>query len=415
MDVEVVGSTYEERGRRTIQLNIRDATERKRFERQLQHTQKLESLGLLAGGIAHDFNNLLTGILGNASLGLTDLPAYAPGRKYFREIVAAAQRAADLTRQMLAYSGKGTFVVEQIDLSQLVREIGPLIHTSIPRMVQIALDLAPDLPPVEADQGQIQQLVMNLIINGAEAVGEGAAGTVLVRTESRNLDAEDIRRSFSDSELTPGTYVMLEVRDTGCGMDEMTKGRIFDPFFTTKFTGRGLGLAAAAGIVRSRKGVISVYSTPGRGSSFQVLFPAARVKPVARIPHISSAPVHAGGGAILFIDDEETVRLLAKDALERIGYRVLLAQNGAEGVRVFEEQHQSLAAVVLDMTMPVMGGEAALDRMKTIHRDTPVILSTGYGESEAAQRFAGKDVAGFLQKPYMADQLIEALATVLGP
>jgi signal transduction histidine kinase len=276
---------------------MRDITDRRRFERHLQHTQKLESLGLLAGGIAHDFNNLLTGIMGNASLGLTELPDSAPIRRNLREIVSASERAADLTRQLLAYAGKGRFVLERIDLSQLVREIEPLIRTSIPKMVDIQLDLGAGLPSVEADPGQIQQLVMNLIINGAEAIGEANPGAVVIRTETRDLDAEEIRREFPNDPLSPGSYVGLEVRDTGSGMDEATRNKIFDPFFTTKFQGRGLGLAAVSGIVRAQKGAIRVYSSPGRGSSFQVLFPAVAAKPAKRGPRKPAAPGPIGARA----------------------------------------------------------------------------------------------------------------------
>ncbi len=412
--VEVVANEYAEGERRVVQFNIRDITERKRFERQLQHTQKLESLGLLAGGIAHDFNNLLAGIMGNASLGLAELTEPAPVRRYLREIVSASQRAADLTRQMLAYAGKGRFVVERIDLSQMVREIEPLVRTSIPKMVAIQLDLASDLPAVEADPSQIQQLIMNLIINGAEAIGEANAGTVVVKVETRKLNAEDIRREFPNEPLKPGVYVNLEVRDTGSGMDEATKNRIFDPFFTTKLQGRGLGLAAVSGIVRAQKGVMRVYSSPGRGSSFQVLLPgvAAKAAP-ARTPAMLSTET-PGDGAILFVDDDETMRRLAKSALERSGWRVLLAENGAAGVQVFQEHRDNISVVILDMAMPVMGGEEALDAIKKIGPSVPVIISTGYGETEATRHFAGKNTAGFLEKPYTVSQLMESIAMVLG-
>jgi PAS domain S-box-containing protein len=411
--VELVANEYAEGERSVIQFNIRDITDRKRFERHLQHTQKLESLGLLAGGIAHDFNNLLTGIMGNASLGLTELPDSAPIRRYFREIVSASERAAYLTRQLLAYAGKGRFILERIDLSQLVREIEPLIHSSIPKMVDIQLDLAADLPSVEADPGQIQQLVMNLIINGAEAIGEGNPGAVVIRTETRDLDAEEIRREFPNDQLSPGAYVGIEVRDTGSGMDEATRNKIFDPFFTTKFQGRGLGLAAVSGIVRAQKGAIRVYSSPGQGSSFQVLFPAVAAQAADHGPRTAPAETPAGG-TILFIDDEEALRRLAQSALERTGWRVLLAENGAEGVRLFQENRDHITVVILDMTMAVMGGEAALDRMKTIRSGVPVIISTGYGELEAARHFAGKDLAGLLEKPYTVNQLMESIAVVLG-
>jgi CheY-like chemotaxis protein len=254
---------------------------------------------------------------------------------------------------------------------------------------------------------------MNLILNGAEAIGEGNPGAVVIRTETRHLDAEEIRREFPNDQLTPGSYAGIEVRDTGSGMDEATKNKIFDPFFTTKFQGRGLGLAAVSGIVRTQKGAIRVYSSPGRGSSFQVLFPAVAAKAADHGPRIASTEAPAGG-TILFIDDEEALRRLAQSALERDGWVVLLAENGAEGVRLFEENQDHITAVILDMTMAVMGGEEALDRMKAIRPGVPVIISTGYGELEAARHFAGKDLAGLLEKPYSVSQLMETLAVVLG-
>ena len=411
--VEVVANEYAEGSRKVVQFNIRDITERKRFDRKLQHTQKLESLGLLAGGIAHDFNNLLTGIMGNASLGLTELGDSAQSRQYFREILNASQRAADLTRQMLAYAGKGRFVFDRIDLSQMVREIEPLIRTSIPKMVAVQLDLEPGIPAIEGDPGQIQQLVMNLIINGAEAIGEGKPGTVIVRTDKRELNAEEIQREFPTDHMASGTYVAIEVRDTGAGMDEATRARIFDPFFTTKFRGRGLGLAAVSGIVRSHKGGIRVYSRPGRGSSFLVLLPAITARPaVPATPGVANTA--RTGGTVLFVDDEEIVRRLAKAALENGGWRVILAGNGAEGVELFERHREKIDLVILDLAMPVMGGEEALERIKAIRASVPVMVSSGYGDTEAARRFSGQDMAGFLQKPYTASQLMEAIAVVTG-
>ena len=395
-----------------LSLLFNDTTEHRHAEERLRQTQKLESIGLLAGGIAHDFNNLLAVIMGNAGLALMELPDSAPSASYLTEIVTASERAAHLTRQMLAYAGKGGFVVEPIDLSQLVEEMEPLIHASIPKMVDIHLDLAPDLPPVEADPGQIRQLVVNLVVNGAEAIREGKPGTVLIRTELRELDAEQIDREFPGDPLSPGAYVGIDVRDTGMGMDEATKSKIFDPFFTTKTLGRGLGLAAVSGIVRAQKGAIQVYSSPGCGTSFQVLFPALAGHVAHQVPEASPMETPAAG-MVVFVDDEAAMRSFARSGLEHHGWRVLLAENGAEGVRVFEEHQHDVTLVILDMTMPVMGGEEALDRMKAIRPDVPVIISTGYGESEAAQRFAGKDTAGLLQKPYTVNELMEKIAAVL--
>lgn len=252
-----------------------DITERKQLEEKLRETQKLESLGVLAGGIAHDFNNLLTGILGNASMALEELPGEHPVRFNLTNVIRAAEKAADLTRQMLAYSGKGRFIIRRIDISSLVHDTIDLIRSSIPKTVELQLNLREDLPLVEGDPTQIQQLVMNLVINGGEAIGE-RPGTVSIETGVHLVDEEEVAAYHAGERVRPGSYVCVEVRDTGSGMDEETKTRIFDPFFSTKFTGRGLGLAAASGIIRGHNGAIKVTSAPGKGSTFRVLLPAAQ-------------------------------------------------------------------------------------------------------------------------------------------
>ncbi len=387
-----------------------DITERKKIEAQLLRTQKLESLGVLAGGVAHDFNNLLVGILGNTSLALDSTPASSPTRSLLIDASNAAHRAADLTRQLLAYAGKGRFIVDWIDVSALIREITTLVQSSIPRNVQLRLDLEDGLPSVEADVTQIQQLLMNLIINGGEAIGE-RNGTVTVSTGVQHIDEHYLRSVQADDELAEGEYVVIEVQDSGSGMDQETLDRIFDPFFTTKFMGRGLGLAAALGIIRSHHGAIKVYSQPGKGSTFKVLLPGRRRGNVTAAP--SSAGINLiGQGTVLMVDDEEIVRRTGKTALEAYGYSVLLAENGQRGVDLFRESHSRIFAVVLDMTMPVMGGEEALRRMREIDSSVPVILSSGFNEVEAVRRFTGKGLAGFIQKPYTARTLAEKLAEV---
>ncbi len=382
---------------------VTDITEKRRIEEQLRHTQKLESLGVLAGGVAHDFNNLLTGMLGNASLALDTLPENHPNRILLEEVTRAAERAADLTRQLLAYAGKGRFVLRVLDLSELVREIGGLVQASIPKQVQLRLQLADDLPGIEADPGQIQQIVMNLVINGAEAIGE-EGGMVLVRTGVQQVDEQYIDTVAPSGEtLKPGEYVSLEVHDTGCGMSEETLGKIFDPFFTTKFAGRGLGLSAVQGIVRAHQGALKVYSKPGSGTTFKVLFRSAGA-PVAPQP----APEHAdlrGSGAVLVVDDESIVRETVRHTLERYGYDVLVAKEGAEAIEIFRQRRDTIRVVLLDLTMPGMSGEQTLRELQRLQPGVKVLLSSGYNEVEALHRFAGKGLAGFIQKPYTAAAL----------
>jgi two-component system, cell cycle sensor histidine kinase and response regulator CckA len=392
---------------------INDITERKAADRQLRHTQKLESLGVLAGGVAHDFNNLLTGILGNTSLAMEALPKGHPVREMLQNSLTASERAADLTRQLLAYAGKGRFITELIDLSHLVREISQLIQASIPRTVQLRLDLAASLPNIEADPSQIQQLIMNLVINGAEAIGDTENGTVSVTTGIQEVDQAYIRTTLGPKdEVVPGTYITLEVHDTGCGMDEGTVSRIFDPFFSTKFLGRGLGLAAAQGIVRGHKGSMKVYSEPGKGSTFKVIFPATEKQPAATASRPAEEAL-TGNATILVIDDEQVVRQTAKSMLERYGYTVLVAENGKEGVDLFRIAGDKVALVILDMSMPVMSGEETLRNLKLIHPHVPVLLSSGFNEVEAIRRFTGKGLAGFIQKPYSAAELAKRVKLAL--
>jgi two-component system cell cycle sensor histidine kinase/response regulator CckA len=389
---------------------VLDLTERKHLEQRLKESQKLESIGLLAGGIAHDFNNLLTGIMGNASLALEGVPPEDGRRMLIENVVKASEKAAHLTRQLLAYSGKGRFVIQAINLSELVSEISALLRTSIPKKVELRLDIREDLPPIEGDSSQIQQLIMNMVLNGAEAIGD-SIGTVLVTTGVEDVDEEYIRTAGLREGIKPGRYVCLEVHDTGCGMDERTRARIFDPFFTTKFTGRGLGLAAALGIVRGHNGDIKVYSAPGKGSTFKVLLPQAGVayeKPPA--PEVREL---RGSGIILVVDDEEIVREAARTALERYGYKVLAAENGREAIEIFRPRAGEISAVLLDMTMPVMSGEETFEKLTAIRPGVRVIVSSGYNEMEALRRFSGTGISAFIQKPYTAAQLAGRLKAVL--
>ena len=387
-----------------------DLSDRKRIESQLLQMQKLESLGILAGGVAHDFNNLLVGILGNTSLVLDLTPKSDPNRSMLEDAVQASERAADLTQQLLAYAGKGKFLIQPIALSDLIRETSVLIHATVPKHVRLRLEVQPDLPLIEADRVQMQQLIMNLIINGAEAVGDGM-GSVIVSTGVQAVDEEFLKTVRAGHDVTPGDYVYLEVSDTGCGMDESTLNRIFDPFFTTKFMGRGLGLAAGLGIVNGHHGAIRITSEPGKGTTFRVLFPVLESGHNPVSPLVPNYELE-GAGLVLVIDDEETVRRAARSALQRYGYTVLLAEDGQEGLHLFGEVHQRVLAVILDMTMPVMDGRETLRRLQSVDPDVPVVLSSGFSQVEAASRFAGLGITDFLQKPYTARGLAQRLKEI---
>ncbi len=396
-----------------IQLDI---TDRKRAEEELRvregllrQAQKMESIGVLAGGIAHDFNNLLTGVIGNASLALDSMTARDRNRPAIEALMDSANRAADLTRQLLAYAGKGRFVIRPVNVSDTVREMAVLLRGSVPASISIDLDLDAEIPAVEADEGQIQQIIMNLVLNASEAIGE-RSGRIAIQTQTRRVDAAAIEHSQLD--MKAGPYVCLEVRDTGSGMDQETLSKIFEPFFTTKFTGRGLGLAAVHGIVRAHKGAVLADSQPGKGARFTVLLPAARIAAVRRKAPAAAEPNLHGRGTILVVDDEETVRSLAKATLERFGYGVLLATNGIEAVEIFEAAADQIAVVLLDLTMPLMGGEETFHRLRAIRPGVRVLLSSGYNELEVVKRFTGQGLTGFVGKPYSAAALVAKIKSV---
>jgi PAS domain S-box-containing protein len=387
-----------------------DVHDQREAEAKLRETQKLESLGVLAGGIAHDFNNLLTGMLGNASL-LSETLAGSREAETAEALVEASERMARLTQQMLAYSGKGRLVVTSLDLSHEVTRIATLIHASIPKHVELHLTLAKDIPFVEADASQIQQVVMNLVINAAESIGpEG--GTVELTTASRQLTDRPIDGNLFPRNLRAGPYVCVTVTDTGCGMDEQTKSRIFDPFFTTKFTGRGLGLSAVLGAVRGHKGLLTVKSSPGSGTTFEIYLPASD-EPLVRpgAPSTTAIPAQ-GSGTILVVDDEDVVQRIARTALERAGYRVLTAWNGQEGLDLYAAHRSEIVAVLLDLTMPKMDGAETLRRLRELDESLAVIASSGYDETNASKHFGG-GITAFLQKPYKASALAYKISSVL--
>jgi PAS domain S-box-containing protein len=386
-----------------------DVQDQKQTEEIIRQKQRLESTGLLAGGIAHDFNNLLTGVLGNATLLLEEEYFAKSARAMLQDIVSSAERAAHLTRQMLAYAGKGSFLFEHLDLSEEIRRTERLLRAAVPKKVQLRLALADDLPLVEADVAQVDQVVMNLVINAAEAIGAERPGWVTVTTRAETVDST-ISGSFLPEPPPPGPYAVLEVHDDGSGMTPDVAAKIFDPFFTTKFTGRGLGLSAVLGIVKSHRGAMLFESSAGKGSTFRVFFPAvAGQRAVAG----RAGPARAVCPTILVIDDEEVVRRTVRHAFESHGYSVVEASNGEEGLKFFQANSAKYQLILLDLTMPVMGGEEALRYIRAIRPDVPIILSSGYDERVATSRFSGLRLSGFIQKPYTTSALISLAVQVL--
>jgi PAS domain S-box-containing protein len=407
---------------------IADITARKQgeearleLERRLLHAQKLESLGVLAGGIAHDFNNLLMAILGNLDLARLVLSPVSAARLSVEEAVHAAQRAAELTRQMLAYAGKGRFIVTDLDLSALVAENAHAFRAALPKTVTLHLQLGQGLPPIHADAGQLQQVITNLFTNAAEALGD-QAGVVALATGVQDCDAAALAGGRVATLPAPGRFVWLAVTDTGCGMDAATQQRLFEPFFTTKFTGRGLGLSAVLGIVQGHHGTLFVESEPGRGTTLRVLFPVSDAPPAPPAEGAAAAASQAlapegqppsSSGTILVVDDEPMVRTTLQAMVEHCGFRVLLAADGEEAVAIFRAHAAEIVGVLLDLSMPRMDGAATLAALRQIQPEVKVILCSGYDESEATQRFTGQGLAGFLQKPYTLGKLKALLAGLM--
>lgn len=396
----------------------RDLTERKLAERRrreidarIQEAQKLESLGTLAGGVAHDFSNLLVGVLGNASLAMDTLPPDSSAWKLLERIERAARDAADLTKQLLAYSGRGSFVVAPIDLSSVVRDMTHLLRSSVSRKATLRFDLAADGVLTTADAPQMRQIVVNLVTNASEALDE-ASGTISISTGTADVDSDRLNAALLGDGPTPGEYAFLTVADTGHGMDDDTKARVFEPFFTTKFTGRGLGLAAVMGITRSHGGAIEVESEIGKGTTVTVLFP--RCEAIVVSPEVAAPTKQpAIRGRILVIDDEETVRVVAEETLLREGYAVCCASDGREGLERFQEDSNGFDAVILDVTMPELDGVEALREIRRCRADIPVILSSGYDPSGIEDRLGAAKPSAFIQKPYMPAALLEQLRAVL--
>ena len=388
----------------------RDEKERQNLEKQLLHAQKLESLGVLAGGIAHDFNNILMAIIGNADLALMRISKESPGVENLHKIEQAAARAADLAKQMLAYSGKGKFIVEQLDLNRLLEEMLHLLEVSISKKATLRLNLHQHLPSVEGDATQLRQIIMNLAINASEAIDD-ANGNITVTTGSMDCDSKYLKDAWLNENLNPGHYVYLEIADTGCGMSKETLAKIFDPFFTTKFTGRGLGMAAVLGIVRGHKGAIKVYSEVDKGTSFKILLPASGKSADLPIP-VTNTEDNQWSGTVLLVDDEETVRGVGTEMLKELGFTAITACDGQEAIEIFRS-NSNVAFVILDLTMPHVDGVQCFRELRQINPEVKVIMSSGFNEQEVTQKFVGKGLAGFIQKPYKLTVLREAIRAII--
>jgi two-component system, cell cycle sensor histidine kinase and response regulator CckA len=400
---------------------IQDITGRKRaeqekllLERKLLEAQKLESLGVLAGGIAHDFNNLLTAVLGNASLIEMDVAPDSPFRAPLAQIQQAGERAADLCRQMLAYAGQGRFVLAKLDLNRLVQETTGLLQLSISKKVKLQLELAEQLPTIVADSTQMHQVVMNLVLNASEAIGD-RPGVIRVTTGTQFANRAFLVSTCLSPNLPEREYVVLEVSDTGCGMQDDTRQKIFDPFFTTKFTGRGLGLAAVLGIIRSHKGAIKVESKPDQGSTFRVLLPTSQESGDERQRNAPARETWRGEGTVLVVDDEAWVCDVTSRMLKSLGFHVISARDGEDALTRFQESPDAFRLVLLDLTMPRLDGVETFRTLHLLRPELPVILMSGYSEQEASARFAGEGLAGFLAKPFRLTDLVDRVQGVWQP
>ncbi len=382
---------------------VHEAQERERaLEAQMLHAQKLESLGLLAGGIAHDFNNLLVSILGYADLASTELPASSPVQPDLSAIVEASRRASDLCRQLLAYAGRGRFVVQPVELSDTLSEIVTLLEVTIDKGVSLQLDLSNTSVIVEADVTQLRQVFMNLVTNASEAVGT-STGVIRISTGTTKVDGEFFASCVAKPQLPQGRYAFFEVADTGCGMDAETARSIFDPFFTTKTTGRGLGLAAVLGIIQGHGGAIRLRSELGRGTSFRVLLPLVSETHQSSAATPSTMPT---ADVVLVVDDESSVLQFARRALMRAGFEVVTAGSGQEAIARFSAEPERMSAVLLDVTMPGMDGHQTFSELRRIERSVPIILSSGFSEQETVNRLADQGLTGFLPKPYSVHELL---------
>jgi len=421
LQVEIHCSAIQYHGAPAILSVSRNISERKEAEEQrrvweekLRQTQKLESLGLLAGGIAHDFNNILMGIMGHAELAAEMVATNHPARHDLNGIVDASLRAASLCNQMLAYSGKGQFLIQPIDLNDTVLKIADLVGAGLSGGTEILFDLDPDLPPIEADEAQITQLVLNLMTNGVEAIGE-APGTLRITTSALDCTADSFGGTLMEGgDVEPGRYVVLVVEDNGVGMDKDTQEKIFDPFFTTKFTGRGLGLAAVLGIVRGHQGTLNVESTRNEGTCFTVYLPQSLLDIVDADSPPPALNAMAGPCRILLVDDEASVLEVGRRMLEFKDFEVCCAKNGAEAIELFRRDPSAIDCVILDQTMPGLSGLETCRILREIQPTLPVLISSGYTNEDVIERDNQSLQVGFIQKPYRVEQLHTKVCEMIG-
>ena len=391
-----------------LDVTARRKLEAVRLGERVQQSQKLESLGVLAGGIAHDFNNLLVGILGNAELARARLERGSAAEERIARIETAAERAAELTRQMLAYSGRGRFVVEPVDLAEVVREMASLLEVSISRQATLRFDFGERVPRVDADITQVRQLVMNLITNASDAL-EDRPGHITVRTRAEHFDEAYLADTVFDQALEPGRYVTLEVTDSGCGMDEHTRARMFDPFFTSKANGHGLGLAATLGIVRGHEGTLQVASEVGLGTTITVILPAREGEEQPMVAPVVEPRARPGRGLVLVVDDNAAVRELVVETLRPEGLEVIEAADGVEALEIYRRRGEDIDVVLLDMVMPRLDGPETFEALRLLAPDVRVVLTSGYSEREATRRFEEHGPAAFLQKPFRIAELLELI------
>ena len=413
-EVEVAGVMTVYGGKPSVQVVIRNITERKQleqerilYERKLLEAQKMESLGVLAGGIAHDFNNVLMTILGNAAIALLDLDQDSEPYQSVRAIEQSAREASELTKQMLAYSGKGNFLMQAINLNEIMHTMDTLLHSAIPKSVTLTFDLSATIPEIEGDPAQLRQIMLNLLTNAGEAIGE-RNGHILVKTYSQTWTVAPPAVAVAPH-VPAGTYVCFEVIDTGIGITNETREKMFDPFFSTKFTGRGLGLAVVLGIIRGHRGTIDVRSQPNRGTSIRVFLPV--IKRVEKIAHPTPPP--STSTRILVVDDEPSVRWVTERVLKRLGFDVLACNDGKSAIETLQQHLNDIACVLLDLTMPIMNGEQTLKALRAIKPNLPIIMMSGYSEETASTHIKRSNLVAFLQKPFTISELQETLSTVV--